>query len=297
MRAIAQDLRGVTFSVPEPIFMFRKGIGNVVTAAGQHLYPTFPDMPDQILAGRGGYYGPLDVLTIARYLDVPCLGVLSEAVCQSTSAAAVGAYVSEVALAGLNAAHANSNLPGFFPLGHRREKAKNIALSAGITPLAFPSDYPGLGFNTRFAMSVSSVIASTRTFSVSTINFATLSEQGSTAQLIKLNPLVIDDPATPVYDMEARPTSTIRESPAIFGVASFTQYCLFREPNAQPHPHNVWSPLTHTDDDPINPLWLPFRNLRRYIPEYIQADVFTSVSQKSREYRQTVVRLMVKSTR
>lgn len=80
MRAIAQDLHGVTFSVPEPIFIFLKGIGNVVTAAGQHLYPTFPDMPDQILAGRGGYYGPLDVLTIARYLDVPCLGVLSEAV-------------------------------------------------------------------------------------------------------------------------------------------------------------------------------------------------------------------------
>ena len=56
MRAIAQDLFGATFSVPEPILIILKSIGNVVMANGQHVYPTFPDIADQVVNGGGGYY-------------------------------------------------------------------------------------------------------------------------------------------------------------------------------------------------------------------------------------------------
>lgn len=117
---------------------------------------------------------------------------------------------------------ANSNLPGFFPFGHRRAEAKNLAFAAGITDVAFLSDYPDIGLNTGFAMSVSAVVADTRTFGLLTLNFATILEQGSTAQLIKLNPQVIDDPNTLVYDIKARLNSSIREFPSLFGAASFT---------------------------------------------------------------------------
>lgn len=296
MRRIAQDLSDTTFSVPEPIFIFLMGIGNVVTAVGQHLYPTFPELPNHAIAGRGGYYGPLNDQTLARFIDVPCLGVLSEAVCQAVSSAGPGAYVSALAPVEPHAVAANSNLPGFFPLGHRRAEAKHIAFAAGITDVAFHSDYPLVGWNTEFARSVSDVIARTTTFRISTVNIATLTEQGSTAQLINLSPQVRDDLNTPVHDMEAMPYSLIREPPAIFGGAFFTQYCLFREPNPNDQAHNVWSPLTHTAEEPIDPLWPPQRNVRRNTPSQYQANVFVGNSEKIRIYRDSLVRLMVKRT-
>lgn len=84
------SLQGLTqsssFIVPEPLNLQLRQLGNTVSLTRQHLYPTFPPLPVEILQGHGGYYGELlppeeggDVTIHNCYEEIPCLGVLSEA--------------------------------------------------------------------------------------------------------------------------------------------------------------------------------------------------------------------------
>lgn len=80
------------FFVPEPILLQLRQIGNTVSKTGQHLYPVFPKLLTHVFAQRGGYYGALqppgpgvDPTLHNLYEELPCLGVLSKAVCASIS--------------------------------------------------------------------------------------------------------------------------------------------------------------------------------------------------------------------
>lgn len=150
-----------------------------------------------------------------------------------------------------------------------------------IAPLT-SSDYPNTGLNVAFATALSVIIADTKTFTVSSINFASLTEQGSTAQLIRLTPVIADDAR--MHDIERIPRSLIRESPALYGAATFAQYCLYRE--ATPGlGNNAWSSLEYTAANPMPQGFADVRNARRDIPLQYQQDVFLSVSQKGSTYR------------
>lgn len=88
------------FCLPDPIFLQIRQIGNLITKTGQHLYPEFPDMPVALINGQPGYFGPIqlpapeaDPTIHNLYEELPCLGVLAEAVRQSISDAGPGPYV------------------------------------------------------------------------------------------------------------------------------------------------------------------------------------------------------------
>lgn len=108
------------FVLPEPILLQVRQLGNAVSKAGQHLFPSFPPLPTHVIQGSGGYYGQLiepadgvDNTVHNLYEEIPCLGVLAEAVQQSLSNNPPGPYVSHVTYRGQQT---NSNLLGFRPI-------------------------------------------------------------------------------------------------------------------------------------------------------------------------------------
>ncbi|CAI6347595.1 unnamed protein product [Macrosiphum euphorbiae] len=84
---ILQLIQTTAFTVPEPIFLQLRHLGNVLTTTKQHLSPAFPPLPDVAINGHGGYYdvlqppGPnVDSTVHNLYEEIPCLGVTSETV-------------------------------------------------------------------------------------------------------------------------------------------------------------------------------------------------------------------------
>lgn len=56
---ILQLVQTTVFNIPEPIFLQIKQLGNVITTTKQHLYQSFPVLPEKQIQGFGGYYGQL----------------------------------------------------------------------------------------------------------------------------------------------------------------------------------------------------------------------------------------------
>lgn len=112
------QLEQQSFAIPEPILLQIKALGSTQTMTREHLYPEFPSLPTQLSGAFGEYYGPLSDDTHNLYEELPCLGVLSEAIRNQ----APGPYASSLTTQELTA---NQNLLGH--LGARRSKAKNLA--------------------------------------------------------------------------------------------------------------------------------------------------------------------------
>lgn len=51
----------VVYSIPEPIYLYLKAIGDVKTSTGQHLHPESPPLPVRVVNGIGGLFGPVQV--------------------------------------------------------------------------------------------------------------------------------------------------------------------------------------------------------------------------------------------
>ena len=131
------------FTLPEPLYLAVKSLGNVTTPTGAHLYLKSPAYPTQVVAGLGGFYGTLNeeaapeeeeeaeaqqarearnVATRLRhnlYEELPCPGVLAYAVQQSISNANPGNYQSTVTL---GEHQPNANLLGFRALAVEEQK-------------------------------------------------------------------------------------------------------------------------------------------------------------------------------
>lgn len=180
------------FVLPEPILLQVRQLGNAVSKTGQLLFPSIPPLPTQVIQGNGGYYGILaepgegvDNNIHNLYEEMPCLGVLVDAVQASLSNNPPGPYISHVTYRGQQP---NANLIDFRPLGARRAEPKNLAFDCNITEADFPSYPAQTGFNYEFLVQVSNVLANTKTFKNTEVVFSTLSEVGSTSQLVISRP-------------------------------------------------------------------------------------------------------------
>jgi len=118
------------FCVPEPIALQLTHLGNTSNGTKQILIPEFPLLPTTVSGGFRGYH-PLPVVPALgvdntlhlNWIKFPCLGVLSEAVRNAVSTAAPVPYVPSPTY---QQAPISQNVPGFWPLGFRRDEAKNL---------------------------------------------------------------------------------------------------------------------------------------------------------------------------
>lgn len=109
---LVRILENVNFSVPEPILSQLKIFGRTQTLTREHLRPQFPDLPTEVIRGFGGYFGAISSENHNNYEELPCPGVLAEAVRQTVSDAGPGSYISSLQREG---SIPNANLLGFRP--------------------------------------------------------------------------------------------------------------------------------------------------------------------------------------
>ncbi|XP_022164279.1 uncharacterized protein LOC111029553 [Myzus persicae] len=248
-------------------------LGNVVTFTQQHLRATFPTLPQEQIGGRGGYYGVLkppgpgiDDSLHNLYEEIPCLGVLSEAIMHAISDEPAGPYQSVVTYESLQP---NNNLIGFRPLNpHRHQDAKNIAFSADISASHFP-DYPAnTAINLTLLMSISSILKGSKGFKISKVNFSTLSEAGSASQTIVSRPLTIERQTNLMSTINT--TSLARNSHDLFGEACLFCSQLMKDSGSDAD-HTRWCMISPAAGLPIPPQWVDNRNQRRNLPtQYMQ---------------------------
>lgn len=282
------------FVIPEPILLQVRQLGNVVSKTGQHLFPSFPPLPTNVIQGSGSYYGPLlepavgvNNATHNLYEEIPCLGVLSEAVQASLGNNPPGPYVSNVTYRGHQP---NSNLLGFRPLGTRRPEPKNLAFDCGITDAFFPSYPAQTGFNFECLVQISNVLANTKTFKNTEVVFSTLSEVGALSQLVMSRPT--SQAGMNCLRGVQTATSLSNDSMSTFGSAVFFDSQLVKEPGPG-QAHSAWCVFTPTAAIVVPPEWINNRNARRNLPVQYQQRTFQSISQQASAFRLNIIRNLV----
>lgn len=151
---------GRAFTMPAPIAHLLKFIGHIETMTQRHLTPSFPPLPTKVINQVGGFYpsiteaAPIDVDNHNLYEEIPCLGVMADAICNALSAAEQGPYNSRLTTGDFRA---NANLPGFRNLSYRRPEAKSIAFEAEITSQSFSESIADTAINYDFISSISNI--------------------------------------------------------------------------------------------------------------------------------------------
>jgi len=255
-----------------------KQLGNVVTLTRQHLKATFPTLPQEKIGGRGGYYGVLkppgpgvDDSLHNLYEEIPCLGVLSEAIMHAISDEAAGPYQSVVTYENLQP---NKNLIGFELLDpHRQPEAKNVAFRMGISASNFPDDPVNTAINLKLLMFISSILGVTKGLKMSKVNFSTLSEAGSVSQTIVSRPLTTERRTNLMSTI--RTTSLARNSNHLFDEAYLFCSQLMKDSGLDAD-HTKWCMISPAPGLPIPPQWVDNRNQRRNLPIQYMQEVFVN---------------------
>ncbi|XP_011162232.1 uncharacterized protein LOC105197513 [Solenopsis invicta] len=268
------------FAIPEPLFMQLKVLGSVQISSEKYLYPSFPKLPTEKIDSHGGYYGPINEDTHNLYEEIPCLGVLSEAVRKSVSEAAPGRYISALSTEDISP---NENLLGYFPLGQRHPEAKNLASICNITAENFPEFPAGTGINMQLLSQVSNFFAQTKTFTVETVNFKTLTQLGSIIQAtIQKNSELIDSGI-----LEKRGnlivTSCNNEKRTVVGASIMFTPQLWKTSSEDA---SIWACI---DDPPED--YITYRNERRTEVQHYNKD-YNSYSQQGNRFRTMVIKKM-----
>lgn len=253
-------LNRTTLTVLDPIKIYLEGTGNIITTGHNHLYPEFPPLPNTVINGTGGYYGSLNTATHNLYEELPCCGVLAEAVRHSVSNDLPGPYVSILCQCEPKSTR------------HQRREAKELASSCGITADQFPSDIPNCSINVQLILQTSSFLAKTSSFKTNSINYFKTSPSGALAKVIKTVPQTMTARNS---QSEISAHSTARIAVAEHGASIVFGYNQMKEAADD---QSVWCCINATDDHPIPIAWITNRNDRRNIPPELTQDRFKLVS-------------------
>lgn len=295
-------IRNREYSLMDPITTYLKSIGNVVALTGQHLAPSFPELPNTTVNGKPGFFGVIDEQTHNLYEEIPTFGVLAEAIQYAVGSSPPGEYPSCLST---TTAKVNSNLIGYRPLQTRRQEAKDLAFSHGITDNQFPSSKGNTGINIGLINAVSDIIANIKTFKITKTNFAEMSISGSQAQLINLHRTDTDN--TPDVKAELQPYSLIKEKESAYGLAIFSSLQLSKSSADLATAPTTWLCITpmqppRVQDQEPTPTpdyanWIRNRNIRRDLPIQFKQKVFLTTSQPAATFREDVITSLVLTKR
>ncbi|EGI69090.1 hypothetical protein G5I_02262 [Acromyrmex echinatior] len=240
------------FSIPEPILLQLQVFGSIQTVTGEHLYPWFPKLPTSQIGEYGGFYGPVTTDNHNLYEEIPCLGVLSEAVRQSISDTLPGPYASSLNTDELTM---TENLLGYLSLGIRADEAKDIAFNAGIKADSFPC-YP-----------------------YNTVNFNDLVKEGSVIQTVMVHPVPPKIRGQQEKHGNLEVTSLMGEQ---FLFTAGIVFCaqLWKKGSTKTSAKS-WSCAI-----PVNRTWITNRNERRnFLPLHYRQEVFRLTPEFGQNYR------------
>lgn len=278
-----------SFNLTEPIRLFLSGIGVTVTRNGQHIYPSFPPLPTEVVEDVPGLYGLINADTHNLYEEIPALGV-SVGLIQASLNPARPIPQWEPPILPPNT-QANPNLLGFRPIRAPRQEALSITDAAEIDHHVFPNYPANTGFNLQLLKAASALIGTTTAFKVTPTVFSQLPTTGSQAQTVILHPIDNQDPAVRVVNSNLRPQSLNNDSLATFGQAIAFGYQLLKEPCR--NNNATWCCVTPAPAA-IPPEWIANRNERRNIPDQFLVRAFDSNSMAAGDYRRKIVEKLAK---
>lgn len=292
------------FNVPSPLAIYLKALGEIQTSTtGQTLIPDFPPMPIEEVNNYTGYYGPINNHNHNLYEEIPCLGVMAEAVRQTVSNTPPGRYVSSLDTPNVPV---NSNLLGFEPLAVRRNEGKNFYISLGITQQDFDESILGTAFNYDLMYAVSQWITTRTTFSIDKMKIENMSKHGSQMQTILQHPQLVGTNRVQRNILsEVNNTSLSNESVTNFGAAYYCTFQLYKEsPVIQGINLSItsgaWCCRTYTGADAehtIPPEYIENRNQRRNLPIEYSSNRFSTISVSVSQLRRRTITKMLTSRR
>lgn len=155
---------------------------------GKRTYLNVPDLPVSVARNKTGYHSEaVTEFTHCLYEEVPSLGIAGDLLM-----AIAGGADEPIPAFGITFpphAKASTNLLGTFStmVKSRLEITQKLT-SYGITGTAFEEYCQNTRFNRQYFRSISDMIADWSTFRIEKVNFATMTKDGSTVQIVKSEP-------------------------------------------------------------------------------------------------------------
>lgn len=276
------------FSVPDPILYQLKMVGEIQAVGRQHLVPNLPTLPTSPVKGFGVYYGRITVDNHNLYEEVPCLGVMAEALRAFCTDTDPGPYPSNLST---NDRVVNQNLLGYDIIRTKNPEAVEFIEMYDIKPDRFPEQPALTGFNLELMKAISKEISTSLSFRVSTLNLRTLSASGSLAQTIIQYPQPIEDERVLEKRGWYQLTSVNNQQLTICGGALAYAPQLRKTSNTRATAEK-WCCISRPPES-----WIDNRNERRDLPEQYKAIVFSTPLRDSDQVRSQVIRSMLQTKR
>lgn len=175
------------YNVPQRIYPFLKGIGEVKDATGKIVNLENHRLPRHVVQGMGGYHSAgITEQNHNLYEEVPSLGICGDVLMAVASEAANPTPNFRVIPRGTRATR---SLTGYFgAIGARKEEVRIDLESIGITATTFAEQIAGTRLNIRLVQKVSDYFAGCPTFRMEKVKRDALTGAGDEVQLIKLKP-------------------------------------------------------------------------------------------------------------
>ncbi|CAH2088465.1 unnamed protein product [Euphydryas editha] len=286
------------YNIPQPIYLFLKGIGEIKDVTGKTIYLTDHVLPVTVVQGMGGYHSAnIDAATHNLYEEVPSLGICGDIVMAEASDAAAPAANFRVLPPQSRATRALCG--NFGPIGARKEEVRILLNSVGVTATTFDEVIGRTRLNIHLIQKVSDYFTGSPTFRNEKVKLDALTVEGDAAQLIKTTPTDENMDANARWtNLVIRPKSASANSVSTFGASYLMGYQLYKEAVAGSNAN--WCCVEQAAAAHpwvIPPQWIANRNERRALPPGMEIERFASISDSQRNRTNAIVRRMIISPR
>lgn len=285
------------YNIPQPIYLFLKGIGEVKDATGKTVYLANHNLPIGVVQGMGGYHATvINAATHNLYEEIPSLGICGDVVMAEASEAAQPVPNFRILP---QHTKATRNLCGYFgAIGARKEEVRILLNSFGITANQFDESIAGTRLNIHLLQRVSDYFMGCPTFRNERVKLDALTVEGDAVQLIKSVPTDENVDANARWTgLIIRPKSANANTVSTFGASYLMGYQLTK--TAIEGSNANWCCVEQTANNPwvIPEQWVANRNARRVLPPGMEIERFASISDSQRNRTNAIVRRMIVSQR
>lgn len=286
------------YNIPQPIYQFLKGIGEVKDPMGKTVHLANHQLPVTVVQGNGGYHSAvINTDTHNVYEEIPSLGICGDIVMAEASEAVHP--VPNFRVLPQNT-RATRSLSGYFvPIGTRNEDVRILLQSVGVTANHFNEMIGGTRLNVNLLQEVSDYFGRCPTFRNEKVKLDALTVEGDGVQLIRSIPTNENvDPTIKWTNTIVRPISSHPSSTTVFEASYLMGYQI--EKSAITNSHANWCCLEQaTAQNPwvIPPEWIENRNARRALPPGMEIGRFKWISDSQRNRTNAIVRRMIISPR
>ncbi|CAG4946966.1 unnamed protein product [Colias eurytheme] len=175
------------FNIPQPIYLFLKGIGEVKDPTGKTVFLADHTLPVTVVQGQGGYHAAVvNEQNHNLFEEIPSLGICGDVLMAESSEAVHPVLNFRVTPQNTRATLAMCG--NFGQIGARKEEVRILLHSVGITDNQFDEVVGRTRLNINLLQKVSDYFVGCPTFRNEKVKLDALTVEGDGVQLIKSLP-------------------------------------------------------------------------------------------------------------